>query len=350
MRKRLLCLLLAALLAAGLAGCGSAQRHSVTYTDVFDTVTTVTAYGISQQSFSEGADRLHEKLLEYHRLYDIYTDYDGLNNLKTLNDRAGGDPVALTEPVLALLEYGLRAYEESRGRVNILFGAVLAQWHTCREEARQHPEHAALPPAETLRAAAAHTDPACLVIDRQAGTARLTDPEARVDVGALAKGYAAEQLARFVREELGWRSALLNIGGNIRAVGGKGMDGRPFTIGLQNPDTASAKAYVAAVSVTDRAVVTSGDYQRYYTVGGKRYAHIIDVDTLYPAARMRAVSVICPDSARADMLSTALFTLSVAEGQQWVETMDDVEALWVETDGSLVYSAGFAAYLTEEIA
>ena len=74
------------------------------------------------------------------------------------------------------------------------------------------------------------------------------------------------------------------------------------------------------------------------------------MDTLYPAARMRAVSVICPDSARADMLSTALFTLSVAEGQQWVETMDDVEALWVETDGSLVYSAGFAAYLTEEIA
>lgn len=349
MVKRLLCLLLTAVLAVGMAGCGGKQRHSVTYTDVFDTVTTITAYGISQNIFSDGAARLHEKLLEYHRLYDIYTAYDGINNLKTLNEQAGGDPVALSEPVLALLEYGLQAYEQSRGRVNILFGAVLEQWHTCRQAALQNPEAAALPATETLRAAATHIAPACLVIDRQAGTARLTDPAARVDVGALAKGYAAEQLAAFVQEELGWHSVLLNVGGNIRAVGGKGTAGRPFTIGLQNPDTESAKTYVAAVSVTDRAVVTSGDYQRYYTVDGQKYAHIIDPDTLYPAARMQAVSVICPDSTRADMLSTALFTLPVAEGRQWVESMEDVEALWVENDGTIVYSTGFAAYLTEEI-
>ena len=163
------------------------------------------------------------------------------------------------------------------------------------------------------------------------------------------RGYAVERLAEFARQELGWRWVLINVGGNIRAVGGKGAANRPFTIGLQNPDTDSAKAYVATVSLPEGAVVTSGDYQRYYTVDGQRYAHIIDVDTLYPAARMRAVSVVCADSARADVLSTALFTLSVEAGQRWVEQLPGVEALWVQTDGSLVYSAGFAAYLTEEI-
>lgn len=349
MKRRLLCLLLAALLTAGLTGCRGTQRRSVTYTDGFDTVTTLTAYGISQAEFTAGAERLHEKLLEYHRLYDIYTDYAGIANLKTLNDRAGGEPVALSAPVLELLEYGLQAYRDTDGRVNILFGAVLELWHACRQQAQQQPETAALPEPTALRAAAAHTDPACLVIDRAAGTARITDAKARVDVGAVAKGYAVERLAEFARQELGWRWVLINVGGNIRAVGGKGAADRPFTIGLQNPDTDSAKAYVATVSLPEGAVVTSGDYQRYYTVDGQRYAHIIDVDTLYPAARMRAVSVVCADSARADVLSTALFTLSVEAGQRWVEQLPGVEALWVQTDGSLVYSAGFAAYLTEEI-
>ena len=349
MKRRLLCLLLAALLTVGLTGCGETGRRSVTYTDAFDTVTTFTAYGVSQTEFSAGARRLHEKLLEYHRLYDIYTDYAGLANLKTLNDRAGGDPVALSAPVLDLLEYGLQAYRDTDGRVNILFGAVLELWHACRKQAQQQPEAATLPETAALRAAAAHTDPACLVIDRAAGTARLTDAKARVDVGAVAKGYAAERLAEFVRQELGWRWALINVGGNIRAVGGKGAENRPFIIGLQNPDTDSAKTYIATVSLAEGSVVTSGDYQRYYTVDGQRYAHIIDVDTLYPAARMRAVSVVCADSARADVLSTALFTLPAEAGQRWVEQLPGVEALWVQTDGSLVYSAGFAAYLTEEI-
>lgn len=349
MKRRLLCWLLIAALAVGMTGCGGGQRRSVTYMDAFDTVTTLTVYGLSQEAFSAGAERLHEKLLEYHRLYDIYTNYDGIANLKTLNDCAGGDPVALPAPILELLEYGLQAYEETDGRVNILFGAVLELWHASRQQAQQQPEAAALPAPAALRAAAAHTDPACLVIDREAGTACLTDAKARVDVGAVAKGYAVERLAEFVRQELGWRWVLLNVGGNIRAVGGKGAPNRPFTIGLQNPDADSAKAYVATVSLPEGAVVTSGDYQRYYTVDGQRYAHIIDVDTLYPAARMRAVSVICADSARADMLSTALFTLSVEAGQRWVEQLPGVEALWVQMDGSLAYSTGLGAYLAEEI-
>lgn len=344
MKKRGFCLWLLGCLLGTLAGCGGENRHTVTYTDVFDTVTVITVYGRSDEAFAAEAERFHEKLAEYHRLFDIYTDYAGTNNLKTLNEAAGGQPVELSGEVLSLLEYGLEAYAETEGRVNILFGAVLSLWHDCREQAKENPAAAALPTEAALRRASAHTDPACLELNREEGTARIADPEARVDVGAIAKGYAVERMAAFARQELGWESALLNVGGNVRAIGGKGASATPFVIGLENPD-GDGEAYLARVEVADGAVVTSGDYQRYYTVAGKRYAHIIDVDTLYPATEMRAVSVLCEDSGRADMWSTALFTLSLEKGQALVAKTDGLEAAWVLADGRVVYSAGFFAFL-----
>jgi thiamine biosynthesis lipoprotein len=232
--------------------------------------------------------------------------------------------------------------------VNILFGAVLSLWHQSREIGIADPDNAALPDAAALNEAAKHVSPDVLVIDRAAGTVQLTDPQARLDVGAIAKGYAVEQAARYAAQQLGWTSALLSIGGNVRAIGAKGGadSATPYTVGIQNPDTDSAQAYLMTVDIDNMAVVTSGDYQRYYTVDGKRYAHIIDTETLYPATYVRAVSVICPDSAMADVLSTALFTMPVEQGLALLEKTADAHAMWVLADGSLRYSAGFEAYGT----
>ena len=317
MRKRVFCVLLSLLLAAGTVGCApfSAGRQETTYLDVFDTVTTVTAYGVSAGEFSAGAQRLHALLTEYHRLYDIYHTYEGLQNLCSVNAAAGGDPVAVDSRILDLLEYGRESYATTGGRVNILYGAVLQLWHTQREQAAADPAAAALPDPAALQQAAAHTDPSLLRIDRAAGTVQLTDPQARLDVGAIAKGYAAERAAEFIRGELGWSHVLLNVGGNVRAIGGKKTH-TPFTIGVQNPDEDSA-------------------------VAGQRYTHIIDVDTGYPATYVRAVTVLCPDSAQADVLSTALFTLPVEEGLALLEHFADAEAVFVLPDGSLRYSPGF---------
>lgn len=349
MGRRVLCGLLALLLcAAGLGGCaalpGTPHRNAV-WLDVFDTVSSLTVYGVEETAFTEGAQTLHDRLTAYHQLFDIYHTYAGVNNLKTVNDNAGR-PVTVTEPILALLELGLRAYEQTGGRVNILFGGVLSQWHVCRTQALEEPDKAALPAPAALEAAARHTDPATLVIDREAGTVCLTDPESRLDVGAVAKGYAAEQVARYAAEELGWDALLLDVGGNVRAVGGKPTPTgtAPFTIGVQNPNVDSALTYVETVKLQDAAAVTSGDYQRFFTVDGKRYAHIIDPDTLYPAAFVRAVMVVCPDSGMADVLSTALFTLPVEEGQALLQQFPDAEAMWMLTDGSLRYSPGFDTY------
>lgn len=339
-----LCLLLSLLLpAAGTAGCArAAAGQSVTWLDLFDTVTTVKAYNIDGERFAADAERLHTFLTGLHRLCDIYTTYPDVPNLAALNAAAGGEALALDRQLLELLSFGLEVCAQTDGRVNIVSGALLAPWHDARTAAAEDPARAALPDAATLAAAARHIDPTSLVVDLTAGTAQLTDPLARVDVGALAKGFAAERAAEFVTEELGWTNALLDLGGNVRTVGGK-PGGAPFVIGVQDPD---GEGYLLTVGVHDAAVVTSGDYQRFFTVGGRRYAHIIDPATRYPAAFMRAVTVICPDSAMADALSTALFLLTPEDGANWVEQLSGVEAVWIKNDGTLAYSSGFSAYLT----
>lgn len=345
MAKRVCCMLLSLLLAVSLWGCAlfGGGRQSVQYLDVFDTVSEITAYGVSAEEFAVGEARLHRFLQEYHQLYDIYTPYEGINNLYTLNC-AVGQETAVDSRVLDLLEYGIEAYRLTDGRVNILFGSVLSLWHERRTAATENPATASLPDAVALQEAAKHTDLACLRIDRAAGTVQITDPMARLDVGAIAKGYVTERAAAFVREELGWEHVLLSIGGNIRAIGGK-AENRPFAIGVKNPDEASATPYLMKLAADDIAVVTSGDYQRYYVVEGQRYAHIIDVNTLYPAAYMRAVTVLCPDSGLADTLSTALFCMPAEEGMALLENYPSAEAVFLLSDGSQRYSAGFEQYV-----
>lgn len=346
MAKRVCCVLLSLLLAGGLVGCApfsSASKHSQTYLDVFDTVTDITAYGIGEQQFDADVRKLHDELTTYHRLYDIYNTYPDTVNLKTVNDAAGGAPVKVDDRILDLLEFGVEAYTLTDGQVNILFGAVLSLWHDARTQGIADPSTAALPQSTDLTAAAEHVSIDTLIIDRAAGTVQLTDPAARIDVGAIAKGYATERIAQYAQDALGWSSALINVGGNVRAVGGKGGDnsGTPFVVGVQNPDTSSAKTYLATVKVADRSVVTSGDYQRYYTVDGKPYCHIIDPDTLYPATHVRAVTVVCEDSGLADVLSTALFCLPAEQGEALLRSIPNTHAAWVLHDGSVHYSAEF---------
>jgi thiamine biosynthesis lipoprotein len=164
----------------------------------------------------------------------------------------------------------------------------------------------------------------------------------RLDVGAVAKGYATEQVARWLEAQgvSGW---LLNVGGNVRAVGKK-PDGSLWMAGLENPDE-DAKDYLAYLQLESEALVTSGSYQRYYIVDGKSYHHIIHPDTLMPSEGYLSVSVICPDSGMGDALSTALFCMPLEDGKALVESMEGVEALWLTTDGVQTTTSGWHKYV-----
>ena len=206
---------------------------------------------------------------------------------------------------------------------------------------------------DQLRAAAEHTDIQNLVIDEEACTVTITDPAMTLDVGAIAKGYAVEMVARSLEDGTLTGTPVtgyvLNVGGNVRTVGSK-ADGTPWTVGIENPSDESegnADPYLAYLGLSGQSLVTSGSYQRYYLVEGKRYHHIIHPDTLMPSDTYLAVSVVSPGSADGDALSTALFCMTLEEGMALIDSLEGVEAHWVMADGTRAHSAGWQDYVTE---
>ena len=326
-----------------LTGCAlpeqGMQQHQATFLDLFDTVTTISGMTSSEENFRQRVGQIHDVLQRYHQLFDIYNDYPGLNNLKTVNDHAGMEPVKVDGEIIRLLR-DCRQYDELTGHtVNVAMGSVLALWHEARTAGLDDPTHAALPEEEALKNAAAHTDWAAVEIDEEAGTVYLADPALRLDVGAVAKGWAAQRAA-----EATPAGFLISVGGNVCATGPKDDSGTPWVVGITDPDGGSD--YLHTLYDTDSAIVTSGDYQRYYVVDGETYHHIIDPATLYPARRYRSVTVICGDSGLADALSTALFILPQEEGEALAGRCG-AEAMWVDAEGNRLYTPGFQNYICQ---
>ena len=338
-----ICLLAAWLLS--LAACsGRAEKYTAHSFDYFDTVTTVTGYANSQAEFDETAGMIMEALGEYHRLFTIYHRYEGLENLCTINELQNGEhrTVTVDRRIVDMLLYAKEMYRLTGGQVNIAMGSVLSVWHDYRTAGTNDPTGAALPPMDRLIEAAEHTDIECLVIDEEACTVTLTDPKMTLDVGAIAKGYAVEMVAASL-EEQGITGYVLNVGGNVRTVGAK-ADGTPWTVGVENPLDDAKDPYFAYLGLAGESLVTSGSYQRYYLVDGKRYHHIIDPETLMPSEGFLSVSVVCKNSALGDALSTALFCMTPEEGLALVESLDGAEALWVKNDGTRITSSGWDEY------
>ncbi|MEY8356249.1 FAD:protein FMN transferase [Lachnospiraceae bacterium 54-53] len=334
-------LTMAAVLTAAI-GAKREQRFHAEFLNLFDTVTEIVGYTNDKEEFTQIATDIHDELEVYHQLYDIYNDYDGIANIKTINDNAGKSPVKVDQKIIDLMKLSREAYEKSDGRVNTAMGSVLTIWHDYRTRGLEDPETAELPPMDELKAAALHTDFSKLQIDEAASTVYLEDPDMRLDVGAVAKGYATERVAQYL-EAKGIDHILLSVGGNIRAIGRR-ADGKPWKLDIQNPDMESEKKAIDTLDLDGLSLVSSGDYERYYTVDGARYHHIIDRDTLMPAAYFRAVSVVCKDSGWADALSTAVFNMPYEKGLAFVEGMEGVEVMWVMPDESIRTSSGYEAY------
>lgn len=340
MKKNSLILLMALLLVVSFfGGCAKEakpEKYQYTFMDAFDTASTIMGYAENEDVFNNAAKAIHDELLEYHRLFDIYNDYEGINNLKTVNDMAGVAPVEVDERIIDFLIFCKEVEDATGGKVNVAMGSVLSIWHDAREAASEDPQSAAVPDMTRLEIASLHDDIDLLVIDEDVCTVYIQDPEMSLDVGALAKGYALERVADIVPE-----GYLVNLGGNVKAFGAK-PDGSFWTVGIRDPK-GSEGSYSCVVKTDSCSVVTSGDYQRYYEAEGRRWHHIINPDTLLPSIYWSSVSIICEDSSMADALSTALFVLPQDEGEALLAEFA-AEALWVSTDGAEYRSSGFSEY------
>lgn len=328
-------LILFAALSIVLTGCAAKKeqkQYTATFLELFDTVTTVIGFAGSEEEFSKKAQDVRDKLYEYHVLFDIYDEYESVNNLKTVNKNAGVAPVKVDKKIIDLVLDLKKYYDLTSGRVNAAMGSVLSLWHEARNDGIDNPMNAYLPDENALREAKKHTDFACVIVDTEASTVFLSDPGMSLDVGAAAKGWAAEKIAQTLPEGL-----LISVGGNVVATGPKNREGAQWVIGIQDPDSDN---YLHTIYLSKGSVVTSGDYQRGYVVENQYYHHIIDPDTLYPGAYWRAVTVVCPDSGLADALSTALFLMPLDQGQALLNQCS-AEAVWIDLDGNLHYSPGF---------
>ena len=345
MKKSFICLFLVFLLILSnmslLCSCSKKaekNKYSAYSMDYFDTVITITGYENSQEAFDSVSKEMLELFGEYHKLYTIYHRFDGIENLCTINELVNGEhrTVKVDRRIIDMLLYAKEMYTLTNGTMNVAMGSVLSLWHDYRTIGKDNPDEASLPPMESLKKASAHTNIENLVIDEANNTVTITDPQMTLDVGAIAKGYATEQIAKYF-EEKGITRYVLNVGGNVRTLGAK-ADGSDWTVGIENPNGGD---YLAYLSLNGQSVVTSGSYQRYYYVDGKPYHHIIHPNTLMPATGYLSVSIVCNDSALGDALSTALFCLSQKEGLALIDSIDGAEAMWVTEDEEKIYSSGW---------
>ncbi len=313
-----------------LSSCRGGEVRKSYYYEYFDTFTIISDYsGSGEKKFNENAARVEKLIKEYHELFDIYNEYEGINNLATVNSMAGKGPVKVDERIISLLEYGKDMHKLTDGEINIAFGAVLKIWHDAREKGTSAPRYS------ELLSASGHADINDIVIDKKEGTVELLDSKMRIDVGALGKGYAVEMIAGSI-SEWGLSSWVVDIGGNIRVVGTK-PNGDGWRTGVKNPTPTEDEPYIAYYELSNEALVTSGNYERYFELGGKRYHHIIDKDTLFPSEHCVSVTVKAPSSALADALSTAIFNMEINEARALVESLrGEVEALVVLKNGERV--------------
>jgi thiamine biosynthesis lipoprotein len=257
--------------------------------------------------------------------------------LDRINRNAGKAATAVSGELLDLLEHA-RAYAGiSGGAFDPTVGPLVKLWGIGGDEPR-------VPGEEEIAAALALVDYRDLVIDREAGTAFLRRPGQALDLGAIAKGYAADQAAS-VAKKAGVNRAIIDLGGNVFAWGER-RKGEAWRIGIQDPQKERGIS-LGTLRVRNKSVVTSGVYERYFEEEGKRYHHILSTKDGYPVENgLLAVTVTADLSMDADALSTAVFALGYEKGRALIEARPGVEAVFVFEDLRVILSSGMEKFCT----
>lgn len=310
------------------SGC-SRTAEPVTETGFYlDTVVQITLYD------TDGRKSCIENIQECFTLIDNYehlfsTTIEG-SDIRKINHADGG-PVTVSDDTISLLQTALHYSELSGGRVDLTVLPLSSLWDFGSEGNAHKPDD------DAIREAVSHIDYHTVRIDGNVVT--LSDPEAAIDLGFIAKGYIADRLKEYLLAQ-GVESACINLGGNLITIGNK-PDGQPYRIGIQKP-FASEGEIITAINVTNSSAVSSGVYERFFYEDDILYHHLLDTATGYPADNnIAGVTILSPSSVDADALSTTCFFLGIDAGMELIESLDDTEVLFITMDGELICSDGF---------
>jgi thiamine biosynthesis lipoprotein len=273
-------------------------------------------------------DAVDAAFAEMNRLDHLFSSYRPDSEISQLSRSPGGGKVSAdTAAVLAL---GLEVAHRSGGAFDLTLGRLKSLWGI-------DGDNPAVPGRQAIQDALVGVGPGALILDGRQLTKRAA--QLQIDLGGIAKGYAVDRAIAVLREH-GITSAAVNAGGDMFLLGQR--SGRPWRIGIQHPR--QKDAVLETVQVRDLAVVTSGDYERFFEQDGQHYHHIFDPQSGFPARGCQSVTIIADSVALGDALATAVFVMGPQAGLRLLDQYPGTEALIVAADGSLHASPGWGKY------
>jgi len=249
------------------------------------------------------------------------------SEVSEINRNAGERPVQVSADTFFVIEEALKTAEMSSGSLDITVGPLVEAWGIGTENAQ-------VPSEAEIRRLLSLTDYRLVALDHENRSVFLEEKGMRIDLGAVAKGYAADEAVKVLNRE-GVSRGIIDFGGNIRVFGSKPGE-EPWRVGIQKPDSGRG-TYFGIVSGRGMSVVSSGTYERYFESRGVRYHHILDPETGYPVRNgLTGTTVLSPEGLQADALSTAVFALGLKEGFRFLDSLDGAEGIFVTRDKEVV--------------
>lgn len=265
---------------------------------------------------------------EIRRLEELFSTWIPTSDLSKVNAAAGQTPVPISADTMAVLLRSLDIAQLTDGGFNIAIGPAVRLWNVT--------ERSDVPTQSELEGVRPFIDLGGLRLNQSKGTAFLERSGMQVDVGGIAKGFAADQAVEAMKAA-GARAGVVALSGDIKTFG-RMPDGQAFLFGLQHPRNEGE--LIGSVELQDEAISTAGDYERYFERDGIRYHHILDPKTLEPARQCQSVTVIAKEGIMADGLDTGIFVMGSERGMELVEQLPDVEAIIVDREGKILVSSG----------
>jgi len=317
---------------AGTAACRrTLGEKPVTKTNfMLDTLISVQAYG---PNASEAIDKAFERIQDIEQKMTSKADF---SEVIDINQRAGKGFCKVSQDTFFVIQKGLYYSMLSKGKFDITIGPLVELWGIGTE-------HARLPGSDEIQEVLPLVDYTQVEINEEDYSVFLKNPGMAIDLGGIAKGYAADEAAK-VLKQYGVKHGTINLGGNVVVLGGK-SDGSPWRIGIQDPFFKTRGSIMATVEVTDKTLVTSGPYERFFEKDGKIYHHILNTESGYPVENeLMSVTIITDKSIDADALSTTVFAMGLKEGMDFIEKSENMDAVFITKDYKVYVTSGVGQY------
>ena len=274
-------------------------------------------------------DRIDAGIAEIGRIERLLTTFSDDSETSLINRNAGLVPVEVSSETFELIERSVRISRLTQGAFDITYGSIdkrLWNFDVGMTE---------LPDMETAKRMVRLINYKNIILDGKRRTVFLKDKGMRIGFGGIGKGYAAEQ-AKKIMQAMGVKNGIVNASGDL-AVWGYQPDGSPWTIGIVDPNMRDR--VFSYMKLTDMAIATSGNYEKYATVGGKRYSHTINPRTGLPVTGIKSVTILCPNAEFADAIATPVMIMGTRAGLDLIDQLKDVEAIVIDDDDCIYRSA-----------